>query len=49
MTFSCPAGVVLMGPTSAICMENRKWEPDPQEADCEGHKTNSNFYNFYCV
>ena len=43
ITFSCPAGVVPTGPTSATCMENGKWEPDPQEADCEGHKTNSNF------
>ena len=35
-TFSCPPGMVLTGPTTATCMGNGEWEPDPTEVQCKG-------------
>ena len=32
--FTCPPGLVLTGPSTATCMENGEWEPDPSEAEC---------------
>ena len=32
--FSCPPGLVLIGPNSAICLENGEWEPDPSQLMC---------------
>jgi hypothetical protein len=40
VTFSCPSGLVLIGPIVATCMRNGKWEPDPWEVACKG-KINS--------
>lgn len=34
VSFSCPAGIVLIGPNSATCMENGVWEPDPSQLMC---------------
>ena len=28
ITFSCPPGMELIGPSLATCMENGEWEPD---------------------
>ena len=40
VTFSCPAGMVLAGPTTATCMENGEWEPDPMEVQCKRENNN---------
>ena len=40
ITFSCSDGLVLTGPSTAICTENGNWEPDPEEVDCKGHQIN---------
>ena len=37
VTFTCPPGLVLIGPNSAICTENREWEPDPSGLMCKGN------------
>ena len=34
--FSCPLGLVLIGPSTTTCMENGEWEPDPRQAKCAG-------------
>ena len=34
--FSCPPGLVLIGPNSTTCMGNGEWEPDPSEVTCAG-------------
>ena len=34
--FSCPPGLRLTGPSTATCMENGEWEPDPRKAECKG-------------
>ena len=36
VTFSCPSGLILTGPSVATCMRNGKWEPDPMEVACRG-------------
>lgn len=36
VTFSCPSGLILTGPSVATCMRNGKWEPDPREVACKG-------------
>ena len=36
ITFSCPPGMVLTGPTTVTCMGNGEWEPDPTEVQCKG-------------
>ena len=37
ITFSCPLGMVLTGPTGvATCMRNGEWEPDPGRVQCKG-------------
>ena len=33
-TFSCPPGLVLIGPNTSTCMKNGEWEPDPRELEC---------------
>ena len=33
--FSCPPGLVLIGPNTTTCMENGEWEPDPSSMACE--------------
>ena len=35
VTFSCKdPQLLLKGPDSATCMENRVWEPDPRNVEC---------------
>ena len=36
VNFTCPPGLVLIGPNLATCMENGEWEPDPREVRCTG-------------
>ena len=40
IAFSCPSGTALIGPDSATCMENGKWEPDPGGLTCTGKLCN---------
>ena len=37
-TFSCPPGLVLIGPNSSTCMGNGEWEPDPSRLMCNDSK-----------
>ena len=32
--FSCPPGLVLIGPNLAVCTESGQWEPDPSRLMC---------------
>ena len=34
VSFTCPPGLALTGPNSAICTENGEWEPDPRAVMC---------------
>ena len=36
VNFTCPAGMVLNGNSTAICMGNGEWKPDPEEVKCIG-------------
>ena len=39
VTFACPPGLVLTGPTIATCMENGEWEPNVstlRQLKCKG-------------
>ena len=36
--FSCPPGLVLIGPNSVICTESGEWEPDPSGLMCNHSK-----------
>ena len=33
VTFACPPGLTLSGPTTSSCV-GRRWKPDPMEAKC---------------
>ena len=33
---TCPPGMALNGPSTAICMENGEWEPGPRDVKCIG-------------
>ena len=35
-TFSCPPGLVLLGPTTSTCIGIGEWEPDPRQVKCSG-------------
>ena len=39
--FSCPPGLVIIGPNSASCMKNGEWEPDPSGVTCNDSKGKS--------
>ena len=34
VSFSCPQGLELVGPISAICSQNGEWEPDLEGVIC---------------
>ena len=36
ITFSCPIGLVMIGPNSATCMKSGEWKPDPSVVICTG-------------
>ena len=36
VSFSCPPGLVLTGPSVSMCMGNGEWEPDPSQVECNG-------------
>ena len=36
VSFSCPPGLVLTGPSASKCMGNGEWEPDPSQIKCNG-------------
>ena len=38
ITFSCPPGLVLVGPNLATCFENGEWEPDLAGLMCHHFK-----------
>ena len=49
--FSCPPGLVLIGPNTTTCMENGEWEPDLTNLDCKGRMNQSidPFTNVLCL
>ena len=42
VVFSCPPGFELIGPDTAICTENGKWEPDPGALICNYSSSQGN-------
>ena len=34
ITYTCPPGRILTGPSVSVCTGNREWEPDPGELAC---------------
>ena len=36
ITFICPPGLVLTGPSRSTCMGNGEWEPNPNDVECKG-------------
>jgi hypothetical protein len=36
VSFTCPPGLVLTGPSVTMCMGNGEWEPDPSQIWCNG-------------
>ena len=36
ITYSCPSGFILTGPSASVCTGNGEWEPDPGQVDCIG-------------
>ena len=36
VSFTCPNGLVLIGPKQSTCMESGHWQPDPRESECKG-------------
>ena len=36
ITYTCPPGFVMTGPSTSVCMGNGEWEPDPGKVECIG-------------
>lgn len=36
IAFSCPSGLIFIGPNTSTCTENGVWEPYPGEVKCKG-------------
>jgi hypothetical protein len=36
ITYTCPSGFILTGPSASVCTGNGEWEPDPGQLDCIG-------------
>jgi hypothetical protein len=36
VSFTCPPGLMLTGPSVSVCMGNGEWEPDPSQVRCNG-------------
>ena len=49
ITFSCPPGLVLTGPSNSACMGNGEWEPDPRAVECDGANPTSGSSNTHCI
>ena len=47
--FSCPPGMVLIGPNSSTCTENGEWEPGLNQLTCsEGNYSVMVYRIFFC-
>ena len=45
--FSCPSDLVLTGPNTTTCVNNSRWEPDPNKVMCT--KPDSRFAQLMCM
>ena len=41
VAFSCPPGLKLIRPTSATCIKNGEWQPDPKGLVCNDSTSKS--------
>ena len=46
VSFNCPPGLVLTGPSVLMCMGNGEWEPDPSQVKCNGKETLKHSYAY---
>ena len=49
LNFTCPPGLVLIGPNSTTCTGNGEWEPDPSGLTCAGIRITKSILNFTIV
>ena len=42
ITFHCPSELLLIGPNTSTCTENKEWEPDPRAVECKGYRAKIN-------
>ena len=50
--FNCgSSGYILAGPSTATCMGNGEWVPDPRQVQCEGNVVSipCHVYNVYVI